>query len=145
MKAVCICTFIQAEIFTILIKFLTVYTSWSFLCASSLLLMLYIYGRPVNPSLDPATRLYGWRYLSLHHYCCYIYIYIYRTVKTQKRVRHKETPTAADKKMYCLKSGKYFGLNKIYNGLLQYLSVQLKVTELVKPKYHKTNYKLQNS
>ena len=42
--------------------------------------MLYIYTEdPLNPSLDPATRLYGWRYLSLHPYCCYICIYIYIT------------------------------------------------------------------
>ena len=26
---------------------------------------------PVNPSLDPVTRWYGWRYLSLYRYCCY--------------------------------------------------------------------------
>ena len=33
---------------------------------------------PVNPSLDPVTRWYGWRYLSLYHY--YIYIYIFQAM-----------------------------------------------------------------
>ena len=28
---------------------------------------------PVYPSLDPGTRWYGLRYLSLYHYSCYIY------------------------------------------------------------------------
>ena len=27
---------------------------------------------PVNPSLNPGTCWYGWRYLSLYHYSCYI-------------------------------------------------------------------------
>ena len=53
----------------------------------------------------------------------YIQIYIYiDAVKTQ-RVKHRETPTAADKKNV-IKNGKYFGLNKIHIGLLQCLNVR---------------------
>ena len=48
-------------------------------------------------------------------------------------MKHRETPTAADKKNV-IKNGKYFGLNKIHIGLLQCLNVQLKATDLVKHK-----------
>ena len=51
---------------------------------------------PVNRSLDPATRLYGWRYLSLNHYCCYIHIYVY-VGRERERVRAKSVfPTSVN-------------------------------------------------
>ena len=43
---------------------------------------------------------------------------MYRTVKTLKKLG-TEKLQLLQIKIYCLKSGKYFNLNKIYSGLLQ--------------------------
>ena len=66
----------------ILIKFLTVYTSWSFLCVSSLLPVLYIYGRPCESKLA-SCYTFVWLVTSLLtsllllYISIYLYIYIY--------------------------------------------------------------------
>ena len=62
-------------------------------------------------------------------------------MKTQKELGTGKLQLLQIKNNIFIKCDKYFGLDKTYNGLLQCLSVKLKITDLVEPKYQKTNYK----
>ena len=75
-------------------KFLTVYTSWSFLCASSFLPMFYIYGRPCESKLG-SCYTFLWLVISLLTSLLLlyisIYIYIYHSLAFLKFFRIKAT------------------------------------------------------